>query len=101
MNAVSGFPHISSAEFEASCRALSELYVQHRDLQSDWMSADVLRRDGSSYLRVTKLLDSANVYPDNADTTSEPDEVDDDDEVCLLLRKFQVDTYFIQGGVIN
>jgi hypothetical protein len=92
MTEVSLFPHIQPPEFESACTQLQDLVALHPDKQSNWLSTEVIYRDGCVYLKIRKRL--APLDPSHGNTALKAeaetdadaeveieDEDDDEDEV--------------------
>ena len=82
MKELSSFPLISIPEFDEACEELCRIYRLHSQLQNEWLSADVMRNNGSKYLKIIKPLSAAAPSERTDDTRLEEDEFDEDDEVC-------------------
>lgn len=85
------FPRLGEAEFEQGCVHLLQRFECVRSMQTEWLSAEKIRRHGSVMLRITKPftrgLPSSNGSMQDADgILDELGDLAEDDEVgCLLL----------------
>jgi ubiquitin-like-conjugating enzyme ATG10 len=83
---ISSFPHISKEEFDQACDSLANRFASHSAEQTSWQSVDIIRRDGSQYLRIAKLLTSVKSVGEDVvddEDNSEFEEQEDDEETLL------------------
>ncbi|KAF2792724.1 hypothetical protein K505DRAFT_408489 [Melanomma pulvis-pyrius CBS 109.77] len=91
MGKMSSFPLMSVLEFEQACGDLSRTFKQQSHLQSEWLSADVIQRNDSQYLKIEKLLSVLESNPANIDTEQTENEIEEDDEEVLAkLPNYEV-----------
>lgn len=85
---VSQFPHISKGEFETACEQLVQLFTKHESKNhSDWVSVEIIHRDGDVYLRIQKELSIPSSGSQSPDIpSSEADEIEEDEEDEAELR---------------
>jgi ubiquitin-like-conjugating enzyme ATG10 len=83
---LSVFPHLATEEFEQACINLTQRYHRHGANQDDWRSVEVAQSFDTTYLRITKELQTGSDAVASPKNELEQDDVDDDgDEEALLV----------------
>lgn len=89
MEKIFAFPHLSTPEFDAACSTLAVRFSRCRELQSDWLSADIVTRHNIQYFKITTQLPNKKRITSSKvdDGLSEVVEAQDDaDQVCIDSR---------------
>jgi ubiquitin-like-conjugating enzyme ATG10 len=82
---LSTFPHLATKEFERACTALSQRYHQYGTKQDGWQSVEVVQSFDSTFLRITKVLETGSGAVDSQKDESEHDDVEEDDEALRVI----------------
>jgi ubiquitin-like-conjugating enzyme ATG10 len=96
---LSNFPHLTALEFDQACTSLITEFDHHEHKQNKWQSVELISRNGTKYLRITRLLSNisstSNTSRAAANSSEESDdldevEIEDDDDHALTTEKCRV-----------
>jgi len=77
---LSAFPSLTTSEFEAACKNLSNVFHQRGHMQKDWQEVELVRHHDTTYLSVTRLLQHNVGATKKAEHEDEEDEINDEHE---------------------
>ncbi|CAE7202001.1 hypothetical protein CFE70_008358 [Pyrenophora teres f. teres 0-1] len=80
MSTLSLFPHLTDADFDQACYALSHAFEQQGDSSGEWQSVHVIDSAATTLVRITKSLSTTQDLSANVEMTKQDYDGDDDEE---------------------
>jgi ubiquitin-like-conjugating enzyme ATG10 len=85
VDVLSAFPHLATKEFEQACTDMCRRYHRCGAKQVGWRSVEVVQSFDSTFLRITKELETGSGAADSQKDESEQDDVEEDDDEALRV----------------